>query len=318
MDDNVMRVLQMLQEGRITAQEAETLIAALRGEKAAPAEPEQQEPEEKQKGGFFFGFENIKAPKIDLDDFGERISKAVSKVQPEKILKRVQTQIRAAGQTGAAWSATVSARVKTWADGDDSRPVNTSGQAEMQEEHVQEVHLHPGAQIMIENPLGDVVVTGSDQTSATITARKWVLGPTTESLRAIADQIEIAVHSTDTRLDIRVSAPDAFRSGTVDLELRVPKAVQARVSTRFGRVEITGVEGRTEAVSTSGVIKLASIGADARCEAASGAIEVSDVAGSATVASQSGNISARSIKRGALCEQRQWRRLRVRDRRRTR
>ena len=31
MEDNVQRVLQMLEDGKITAQEAETLIAALRG-----------------------------------------------------------------------------------------------------------------------------------------------------------------------------------------------------------------------------------------------------------------------------------------------
>jgi hypothetical protein len=42
MDENVMRVLQMLQEGKISAQEAETLIAALRGE--APGAHEAEKP----------------------------------------------------------------------------------------------------------------------------------------------------------------------------------------------------------------------------------------------------------------------------------
>src|SRR5882757_10007493 len=103
MDDNVMRVLQMLQDGKISSQEAETLIAALRGESTAP-KPEDKPGEEKDEKTFF---NKIKTPKIDLDNLGERISQAISRVQPEKILKRVQAQIRTVGRTGAHWSATV-------------------------------------------------------------------------------------------------------------------------------------------------------------------------------------------------------------------
>src|SRR4051812_7602668 len=159
MDDNVMRVLQMLQDGKITAQEAETLIAALRGEKAGSDPKEEPKPEEGEKNGFFFAFDNIKGKKIDLDDLGERISRAVSKVQPEKILKRVQAQIRTVSRSGASWSATVSARVRNWTDGEDLRPTNPSEQAEQADEHIQETHLDAGALVMVENPLGDIVIT---------------------------------------------------------------------------------------------------------------------------------------------------------------
>jgi hypothetical protein len=61
MDDNVMRVLQMLQDGKISAQEAEMLIAALRGESAQAEEAKEKEKEKEQKEEkpFFgnFGFE---------------------------------------------------------------------------------------------------------------------------------------------------------------------------------------------------------------------------------------------------------------------
>lgn len=298
MDDNVMRVLQMLQDGKITATEAETLIAALRGEKAGTETREEPQAEEDEKSGFFFNFDNIKGKKIDLDDLGERISKAVSKVQPEKILKRVQAQIRTVSRSGASWSATVSARVRNWTDGEDTRPLNPSNQPEQVDEHVQESHLDPGAQVLIENPLGDVVVTASDDSTAVITARKRVWGVNTESLKANSDQVEIAVHGTDSRLEIKVSAPDFFRAGTVDLELKVPKTVHARLSTHYGRNQITGIEGRAEAVSTSGAIELRDLGADARCESASGAIKLENILGAATVASQSGDIEVRKVSRG--------------------
>ena len=298
MDDNVMRVLQMLQDGKITAQEAETLIAALRGEKAGSEPKEEPQPDDGEKNGFFFTFDKIKAKKIDLDDLGERISRAVSKVQPEKILRRVQAQIRTVSRSGASWSATVSARVRNWTDGEDTRPVNPAGQPEQAGEHEQESHLDTGALVMVENPLGDILITAGDHATAVITARKKVWGANAEILKANSEQIEIAVHGTDSRLDIKVSAPDFFRSGTVDLELKVPKSIHARLSTRYGRNEISGIEGRAEAVSTSGAISLRDLGADARCESASGGIKLENILGAATVASQSGDIDARKVKKG--------------------
>jgi hypothetical protein len=43
MEENVARILQMLQEGKVTVQEATALIAAVRGEQAAPASEEKSE-----------------------------------------------------------------------------------------------------------------------------------------------------------------------------------------------------------------------------------------------------------------------------------
>jgi DUF4097 and DUF4098 domain-containing protein YvlB len=151
---------------------------------------------------------------------------------------------------------------------------------------------------MVENPLGDVTVLAGEEGTAIVTTRKKVWGATAETVKTNSEQIEIAVHGTDSRLDIKVSAPDFFRSGTVDLELKVPKNINARLSTRYGRCEIGGVEGRAEAVTTSGDIQLHDLGADARCESASGAIRLQSVLGTATVASQSGDITAAKVGRG--------------------
>lgn len=50
MEENVARILQMLQEGKITVQEATTLIASVRGEQAAPAEEQTAKRKCKQHG----------------------------------------------------------------------------------------------------------------------------------------------------------------------------------------------------------------------------------------------------------------------------
>src|SRR5262245_5025071 len=76
MDENGMRVLQMLQEGKISATEAETLIAALRGESATAAtgtaKPEEKKAEGEDNRAKF------KPPKVDFDDLGKKISEAVA------------------------------------------------------------------------------------------------------------------------------------------------------------------------------------------------------------------------------------------------
>ncbi|HZT41048.1 MAG TPA: DUF4097 family beta strand repeat-containing protein [Chthonomonadaceae bacterium] len=294
MDDNVMRVLQMLEEGRISAKEAEMLIAALRGEATSPGGDRESETKDEH---VFFSFEKIKTPKLDLDDLGERISKAVSKVQPEKIVKRVQAQLRTATRAGAHWGATINARVRTWTDGADERPENTANLPEHTDTHDLEFHLEPGAMVTVENSLGNVRVTGISDGPATVQVRKVVWGPS-EELKAIADRVQVDVHGTDSRLDVKVSAPDGFREGTVDLEIRAPRSVNTRVSTHFGEVEIAQLDGRAEAVTGSGDLRLHDLNGDVRGETASGDLRLERVGGAATVASQSGDISAEDVRRG--------------------
>ncbi|HZO88757.1 MAG TPA: DUF4097 family beta strand repeat-containing protein [Chthonomonadaceae bacterium] len=297
MDENVMRVLQMLQDGKISAQEAEMLIAALRGESAASRSAEEKK-EDREEKSFSFTFEKIKPPKLDLDDLGERISKAVAKVQPEKIVKRVQAQLRTATRAGAHWGASVSARVRTWTEGEGKRPENTTGLPEHTDTHDLEFHLENGASVFVENPLGDVKIAGTSEGPAVVSVRKVVWGPREEELKSLAEKMAVNIHGTDTRLDVKVEAPDFFDSGTVDLELRVPRTCNVRVSTEFGAVDLSQLDGRAEAATASGDLRLQDLGGDARAETAAGDLYLERIGGAATVATQSGDIKATDIRRG--------------------
>jgi DUF4097 and DUF4098 domain-containing protein YvlB len=321
MDENVMRVLQMLQEGKISAQEAETLIAALRGE--APGAHEAEKPtvesntEEKEDKSLFDSLpfnkvnkvneqikdkiKEVKAPRIDFDSLGERISKAVARVQPEKIVKRVQTELRKASKAGAHWSSSVSNRVRTWSDGEDARPTNAMDLPQHSETVDQEFHLEPGAKIFVDNPLGNIKVTGIAEGTASVTVTKLAWNPSEEDVKSTSALMEVNMHGTDARLDIKVSAPDGFRDGTVDMELRVPRnASNVRVNTHFGTVELTELDGLAEGVTTSGALHLHDLGGDARGETANGDLKLEHIAGAGTVATQSGDITADDVRRGLI------------------
>ena len=295
MDDNVMRVLQLLQDGKISAQEAETLIASLRGEAAMPSEAAGDAPKEANADDDQGIFDRAKS---GIGGLGERISAAVSKVQPDKIVKRVQSQLRTATQAGAHWSTTVSAKVRTWTEGDDTRPENKNGLPEQTESQEQEFHLDGGAFVSVENPLGNVKISGTEGSTATVIVRKSVWAIRSEDLGALMGKVEVTLNGTDTRLDVKTSAADFFREGIVDLELRVPADVKVRVSSRFGMVEIGSVAGLAEGVTTTGSLHFTDIAGDVRGETATGEIVVARVGGSAAVATQSGSISATEIKRG--------------------
>jgi DUF4097 and DUF4098 domain-containing protein YvlB len=303
MDENVMRVLQMLQEGKISAQEAEMLIAALRGETTGQdaAEAEGDKKDEKEEKSFLggFDFDKIKAPKVDFESLGDKISKAVSKVQPEKIVKRVQTQLRTVTRAGAHWGVTVSTRMKTWNDGEDSRPVNKSELPEHSETHEQEFHLDAEASVLIENPLGDVKVIGIVEGPASVTVNKIGWSARAEDVKTVVGKMEVTLHGTDARLDIKVSAPELFREGTVDIELRVPRNIAiVRANTRFGTVEIAETAGQAEAVTTTGLLDVHDLAGDVRGETVSGKLKLLNIAGLAKVATQSGDITAENIGRG--------------------
>ena len=300
MDENIMRVLQMLEEGKISASEAETLIAALRGETtASPSVEEPAPPEESadEKKGFFSGFENFKSPKFDMEGLGDKISKAVAKVQPEKILKQVTTQIRTASRSSAHWGTTITEKMKTWTDGEDARPVG-AGTEEQAEAHEQDLHLQSDARIMIDNPYGNIKLAGISEGPHSISVQKTVWGSSPEALKSNGEKLTYSIYATDDRLEIKVTAPDYFRSGTIDIELKVPKTAQVRLCTRYGDIEISEFDGRAEAVTTAGSLNLHDLGGEARGETTSGDIKAERIGGSVTVATQSGDIHADTIWRG--------------------
>lgn len=302
MDENVMRILQLLQEGKISAQEAETLIAALRGETAPSndndpgnsAESKQKSEDQKSTGGKFdLGF--------NVEDFGKRISEAFSKVHPEKIVERLQAQFRTASRAGAQWSSSLSAKVRTWADGSDQRPSNPGSLPELSDTHQQEFHLEPGAHVSVDNPLGDITIVGVADGPASVTVKKTVWGPQQDNLKSLMEQINTALHGTDTQLEIKMSAPEMFRDGTVDVEIHIPRnAGNVRAVTRFGKADLSDLEGGVEVSTSSGEVILHGVNGEARSETLSGAINLSDLYGMTTVATQSGDIKAERLTQGLV------------------
>ena len=190
----------------------------------------------------------------------------------------------------------MSAKIRTWSDGSDARPKNPGAFAEHADTHEQEFHLEPGATVMVENPLGNVLIVGQEEGPASVTIRKLVWSEKMEEVQSVLHKIQVDLQGTDSRLDVRVSAPDFFTEGTVDLEIRLPNSVElVHVSTHFGDTDLGGIGGRVEAKVTSGSLSLHDIGGNVRGETVSGELKAAKVGGTVTAATQSGSIQAEDI-----------------------
>jgi DUF4097 and DUF4098 domain-containing protein YvlB len=302
MDDNVMTVLKMLQEGKISSQEAEKLISALRGDGRGatppppPDPPQPNTPPEADKR--FGGFDTIKPPKLDFDDLGSKISSAIAKVQPEKIVRKVQSQLHDAVRAGARWGNSFPNRVWHWAEGADQRPEKPESWHDRTDDQEHTFHLEANAAITVENPIGNVQIKGTTGQTATVKIHKQVWSAFPEDLEKTHNTVEIATHATDTRLDIKVNVPDHFFEGVVDIVMEVPAEVTARISTRYGDIEVEELSGRVEGVTSAGELSFRHLKGDARGETASGDAHLEHIAGMVSIATQSGDIHAEHIHKG--------------------
>ena len=114
--------------------------------------------------------------------------------------------------------------------------------------------LPPDGQIIIENILGDIKVTGYKGDSIEIVGKRK--GPD-------RDSIEIVDNSVGNRIEIHLRYAQ-FQGSTskVDFEVKVPSSVEynfSRLSSFSGNVDISGVAGRLRAESVRGNVDLKNV-----------------------------------------------------------
>jgi hypothetical protein len=127
--------------------------------------------------------------------------------------------------------------------------------------------LPPDGQIIIENILGDIKVTGYKGKNIEAMASKK---------GADSDSIEILDTSLGNRIEIHIR-PTQFRKidASVEFEIRVPESIEynfTRISSFSGNVEVSNVVGRL------------------RAESVRGNVELTDVKGLVSASSFSGNV----------------------------
>jgi DUF4097 and DUF4098 domain-containing protein YvlB len=325
MDDHISRILKMLEEGKISAADAETLIAALRteprnaGASAAAAgggaassstasRPSETRSETKTQSAasstesetsksFEFRWSQRRSFPFDLSNIGKQITDLVRKLDPDRIIREVRSGASGAGRR---WQE----RVKTWSwfmEDEEGPPENTMGYpTERAEEHFN-FTLPANALFQVENNYGEIVVRGGDQIRIDAEKVAWAQTSEEAQSRLREVQVETAAFTPETgasRLETRVTAPEGWREGYVNLRIEVPAGMSLRLGTTYGAIRVENVAGQVECHAISGEVVLENVQGEARAESISGDIRASEIGGALHLTSKSGSLSAERLSRG--------------------
>jgi DUF4097 and DUF4098 domain-containing protein YvlB len=331
MDEHISRILKMLEEQKISASEAETLISALRADaRVNPTPPPPPpgahhfpppgspppppgsggRPENKSESGsqsegsnnaknFDFSWGQKKSFPFDLSSLGKQISDAVKKIDPEKLVKEARSGMNRGSKH---WQD----RMRGWSrflEGEDGRPENTLGQPTSRTTENLIFEMMPNATVSIENNYGSIsVIGGSEAVSIEIEKEGW--DSTEEAAAEHLKELKVEAMSHQmpgvgaTRLEVRVTAPEDWRDGYANLRLRVPEGVTLRVETVFGELRVENVSGSVDVHTVTGAVSLENLGGEVRAEGISGEMRAIKIGGLLHLAAKSGDIYVEGLSQG--------------------
>ncbi len=328
-DDHVSRILKMLEEGKISASEAEKLLAAVGSPRpsapppprpSAPPPPEPPLPPEPPKveetsKSFEFRWGHRGNFPLDLGALGKQISDAVKKIDPEKFIREAKTG-------GKRWQDRMKQWGQMWEDGEEM-PQNTLGLPSAKTSGTSTYALPPQALVQVENHVGPItVVGGGEGVTLEVEQEAWAVSQAEAETLLRQIKVEIATlgeawapeppvafgeippvppppsPAGPPRLEVRVTAPEGWRNGIASLKLTVPAGAPLRLATTYGDLSVSESAGLIEAHTVSGALCLRNLGGDVKADTVSGEVRASNISGPLVVTGNSGDISVENASRG--------------------
>ena len=156
------------------------------------------------------------------------------------------------------------------------------------------------ALLEVDNRSGPIRVVGTDAGLAGWTWKLTVRALDDATVQQAANAADCKVKREGNRLRLALSFPesDSPLRFVSELEIRAPKSVAVRTTNRYGRTEISELNGEVEATGKSGAVELHNIGGKVTAGTTYATLTVRDT-GPATLRNQSGRIEATGI-RGPL------------------
>lgn len=314
MDEHVSHILKLLEDGKITAQEAERLINALSAsslsgaqtqappgrpspsaQSSGSARPEGEVPEGQPKS---FSFKwGSKAVIPDFKTIQREVQEAVNKIDPEKIANDIRQNITSTISRSLNWAEQLGSGFRSYGEGGGNMPPEpTPGQPIRVETEHQEASISPNGRLTIVNPYGEVTMQGGGD-RVELEIEKTVWAPSDEEIKLAFIALLCTMQSNPSsdgadEVTVKVEAPEGFRRGRAHLNLRVPSSVAVQVETGYGIVQLSNLVGFAEVVTTTGDITVSSLSGGGKLETHSGNIKADALSGGIwSVNSVSGQLS---------------------------
>jgi hypothetical protein len=287
MDEERLQILKMLEEGKISSEEAAALLEAIEASAKGPTDAGEPGGRSGPRGdagagdccgdagrrrwhgdwpGFDRGMEDFRREmeriRLRAIDIGDEVSRRVRETTREH---------------GGTWRHGGPRPFRQFIR-DFGDVFNLPYGREMHEEDFErEVPAGPTPEVEIRDLSGDVTVEAWDRDVVGVKATKRVWAGSREEAAKRASDYEVSVEQRDGGVFIEARlAPDAPgwlpARCTIDYKVRVPATAKLRVLLTNGDVQVTGVRGGVELRSTNGEVVAASIAGNIRATSTNGSI----------------------------------------------
>ena len=316
-----LKILQLLQEGKITADEASQLLAAI--DKAEPAPAPEPEPAPSSDDS---GFETetlararakIAAAREKVAGYDQQLAAAEEKIEEAK---KSPNPIASLNEALRGLPGTKSI-TGVFRDFDPGRFASTAkkqakklgkqvtdsishieidltgitqtlqGEPTLSQNYELSFELESGT-LRVKNPLGGITVQGSDVPGVRVAGELKVWAATLEEAQAVADGIQVASETTDTGAAVMVTSGAKARRQELELTLFVPQeSVKVSLLSPSGDLSLRGIKSAAVLATQSGDIHVAEVVGDVAAETTSGDIALEGIIGAITAHTASGDIT---------------------------
>ena len=293
-----MKILEMIQDGKITAEDAVKLLDALGDTAEEPQGEDRQRrrnesrQRQRRRNGSRQRQRQRRHRRSEVQESIREARETLREAMPNvnRIVREATRSIPDVGEIVQEAMQTASEAVSQWVeDSDRKHPEKAIRQ------QVETTPIQVSDRLSVRTPRGHVSSKIWDRDEVKVDAKISVWGTDEEAVQAFAEQVDIQIRRESGAVQIRPNVPkrekgDSIRSVRIDFELRHPEKVDLDVRAKHGNITLPKIDGAATLNNNRGKTIF---------EGASGNIRVKQNRGDVAVQHVGGNFSANN-NRGSI------------------
>ncbi len=295
MKEERMKVLEMIQDGKITAEDAMKLLEAL----GDTAEEPRGEDRQRRRNGSRQRQRRRRRGGADIQvEVQKRIREAMPKAR--RAVREATRSIPDVGEIVQEALQTASEAFSQWAeDGDRKYPEKAVRQ------FVETTPIQVSERLSVQTPEGHITSRIWERDEVKVDATISVGGTDEEAVKAFAEQIDIQIRRESGVVKVRPNVPkrekgDPIRSVRIDFELHHPQKVDLNVRANRGNITLPKIDGAANLKNNRGKTILEGASGNISIKQNRGDIAVQHVGGDFTANNNRGSIKVGRVDRNAV------------------
>ena len=294
MKEERMKVLEMIQDGKITAEDAMKLLEAL----GDTAEEPRGEDRQRRRNGSRQRQRRRRRGGADIQvEVQKRIREAMPKAR--RAVREATRSIPDVGEIVQEALQTASEAFSQWTEDRRQHPEKAVRQ------FVETTPIQVSDRLSVQTPRGHVISKIWDRDEVKIDAMISVWGTDEEAVNAYAEQIDVQIRRASGVVKVRPHVPkrekgDSIRSVRIDFELHHPEKVDLNVRANRGNITLPKIDGAASLKNNRGKTILEGASGNISIKQNRGDVAVQHVGGDFTANNNRGSIKVGRVDRNAV------------------